>query len=103
MQCPKPLVVRDEPFLRWLRNEHCVSCGDIPCDPHHLGDGIGSRRARDDKAVALCRKCHSKLHNNPTLEEDWELRAKQQRQRQRFLLDKQMWNWWQLPENYEDT
>lgn len=98
MQCPKPLVVKDEPFLRFLRDSPCVHCGHEPSDPHHLGNGEGRRRSRDDLAVSLCRECHDKAHKNAELEGEWELRAKQQRQRNRYIIERKQWCWYENEE-----
>lgn len=65
---PKPGRLRSRAHLDWLKTLPCLACGKLPpCDPAHLRfnhaeplhKGAVGRRPPDDKAVPLCRKCHT--------------------------------------------
>ncbi len=60
---PKPERTIDPEYLAWLRGQACAACyAPPPCDPHHTtsrGAGGG-----DDRAIPLCRPCHSDLEAN---------------------------------------
>lgn len=83
--------VKNESYLTFIRSLACHLCGWQSswgnCDPHHVGDGVGTKRSRDDLVVPLCRQCHERVHSNPKvfkqqLREDakmyWERYEKQQ-------------------------
>lgn len=57
----------DEDYLAWVREEFCCGCGDAPPnDAHHMiGHGrlSMSRKVDDRYTFALCRMCHTKLHD----------------------------------------
>lgn len=63
---PKPELVRDPAFRRWLV-EHwklgCVACGTLsPLDPAHVHT---RRNAGDERnVVPLCHRCHDLQHRH---------------------------------------
>ncbi len=71
-------VVKDEPYLEWLRNKPCYRCGAPPrSDPHHV-----DTRSRDDRAFPVCRyPCHRYYQDRTKLlrDEQWAI-AKQYRE-----------------------
>lgn len=56
---PEPL--RDKPYLIWLTEQPCLSCGRSPCDPAHFRMQwyTMSEKPGDDSATSLCRECHT--------------------------------------------
>jgi hypothetical protein len=51
---------KDDEYLRHVRKQHCLICGKLGCEAHHLksGDtGIGAK-SPDWMAVSLCAECH---------------------------------------------
>ncbi|TNH06649.1 DUF968 domain-containing protein [Testudinibacter sp. TR-2022] len=65
---PKPLYFRSEKWLRWVKSQPCVCCGQQADDPHHLigqGSGIMGGKADDLDVIPLCRQHHDELHRDP--------------------------------------
>ncbi len=55
-------LVRDE-FMRL--NSKCQICGKESTDLHHKAGRIGSNLTDVNTFMALCRKCHREVHDNP--------------------------------------
>jgi hypothetical protein len=62
--------MKDEKYLKWIRQQPCGVCGRFPSDPHHLRDPNGkhTRRFSDLFVIPLCRKHHREVHDHPTVE-----------------------------------
>ena len=58
---PKPETERDEDYLDFIRNKHCLLCHES-AEPHHesgLGDSGGmGKKCSDYFAIQLCRTHH---------------------------------------------
>ena len=73
----KAVRFRSPKYLRFIREQRCVSCGATPSEAHHLKgvrylSGVGLK-AGDNYAVPLCRRCHSRLHEGRIeKEEQWQ-------------------------------
>lgn len=65
---PKDPPGRSEPYLAFVREHACCSCGAAgPSDPHHYapkgqGGGMGMK-CSDMRTVPLCRLCHDHFHS----------------------------------------
>lgn len=73
MAKPKPLYIRSEKWLRWVKSQPCVVCGKGADDPHHLigqGKGMMGGKADDLDCIPLCRHHHNELHQNVKAFED---------------------------------
>lgn len=57
-------LVRDE-FMRL--HPKCQICGKESTDLHHKNGRIGSNLTDVKTFMALCRKCHREVHDNPKL------------------------------------
>lgn len=65
---------RSPAYLAWVRALPCCLCGGMSSDAHHaigLGWGLSGMglTAPDSFAMAVCRTCHRKIHNEPELQE----------------------------------
>ena len=65
---------RSPAYLAFVRSLPCSLCGAFGCDPHHvigLGWGLSGMglTAPDSFAMAACRTCHRKIHNEPALQQ----------------------------------
>lgn len=62
----------------WIRNQLCYMCDPRyaapTSDPHHVGDGVNSRRSLPD-CVPLCRGHHRLITDQPYLEKLLDLRS----------------------------
>ena len=66
---PKAQVIRSEKWLRWVKSQPCVCCGQTADDPHHLigqGSGIMGGKTDDTDVIPLCRQHHNELHRDTT-------------------------------------
>ena len=43
----------------------CELCQKQACEIHHKRGRFGERLNDENNFMALCRECHSKIHNNP--------------------------------------
>lgn len=61
----KTKTYRNRKHLDFLKMLPCVNCGAGPCDPAHIrfasNAGLG-RKPNDDRALSLCRPCHTEQH-----------------------------------------
>jgi hypothetical protein len=63
----KPQTYRDKDYLQFIREQPCVICGTIPCQPHHLNQ-VGTRsggmalKISDYRTIPLCFLHHAEYH-----------------------------------------
>ena len=64
---------RSKAYLDIVRQQPCLICRHIGCDPHHLQyvEPKGTFKASDRYAVPLCRKHHERLHQSLCSEKTW--------------------------------
>lgn len=71
-------VVNDKEHHKWIKEQYCYLCDPRftprgPSDPHHVGDGIHSRRSLILR-VPLCRRHHELMKSDGWLEKLLRLR-----------------------------
>ena len=59
---PKPIRLKDEDFLAFVRTYTCLVCRSEQSDAHHLVTGGVGTKGPDFFTVPLCRTCHALLH-----------------------------------------
>lgn len=62
----KEIRIESKKYLKWIREQPCVICGDM-AEPHHLrsvrlGTGTG-RKACDILTIPVCREHHNQCHD----------------------------------------
>jgi hypothetical protein len=63
---PKVKRLSDKPYLAWIKSLNCSACKKRGGDSHHVnprGYGSISSKCGDDRAIPLCRPCHSEYHS----------------------------------------
>jgi len=66
---PKPSTPRDKKYLKWLRTQLCVFCGEpakpnMDVVPMHKGGGM-ALKGSDYDALPGCVECHRREHELP--------------------------------------
>lgn len=61
--------VRSPEFLRWVRQQGCITCGQ-PAEPHHFLGSTQSLKSGDLFVVPVCREHHRMLEDNPKMNYD---------------------------------
>jgi hypothetical protein len=76
-------IYHSEAYMRWIRYQPCVACGDRPCEAHHTRSGGVGRKADWATIVPLCHTCHRVTHDRGrnALGVDWESAAAKTRGR----------------------
>ena len=61
----KTPFLRSKKHLNFIKTGRCLICYKTPCDPAHLGFGIGGMALKSDDCfvVPLCREHHTIQHN----------------------------------------
>ena len=61
----KKKFLRSKKHLNFIKTSRCIICYNSPCDPAHLGFGIGGCGLKSDDCfvVPLCREHHTIQHN----------------------------------------
>lgn len=70
---PKPFRLRSDKYLRHIRGQPCLHCGQ-PSEAHHLTFAqprAMAKKTGDQFAVPLCHTHHMELHNSPEPERSW--------------------------------
>jgi hypothetical protein len=57
--------VKDEKYLKWIRQQKCCICYTPHSEPHHVGSYGSSKRNYDHEVVPVCRLHHRQAHDNP--------------------------------------
>ncbi|UAN61561.1 DUF968 domain-containing protein [Serratia sp. JSRIV006] len=68
MLIPKLVRQEDSKYIKWVKTRPCSGCGGSSDDPHHVighGQGGTGTKAHDLFAIPMCRRCHTKLHEDP--------------------------------------
>lgn len=68
--CPKPVTLRSEPYLAYVRKHPCCLCGAPgPSEPHHWSHhgGVMGSKVDDYRTVPLCQEHHRHWHDHGTL------------------------------------
>jgi hypothetical protein len=68
MRRPKRRRWENTKYLKWVRSQPCVACGQQADDAHHLighGQGGIGTKAHDLFTMPLCRADHRELHADP--------------------------------------
>ena len=63
------LLQKNSKYLEYVRSRPCSFCLRAPCEPHHVfkdfrginTGGLG-RKGSDYLSIAVCRKCHERIH-----------------------------------------
>ena len=57
---PKPVTLRSEPYLAYVRKHPCCFCGNGPSEAHHWSHhgGVMGAKVDDYRTVPLCDPCH---------------------------------------------
>ena len=66
---PKPVTLRSEPYLAYVRKHPCCLCGASPSEAHHWSHhgGVMGAKVDDYRTVPLCTKHHRYWHDHGTL------------------------------------
>ena len=67
---PKPVTLRSEPYLAYVRKHHCCLCGAPgPSEPHHWSHhgGVMGSKVDDYRTVPLCTEHHRYWHDHGVL------------------------------------
>ena len=67
MRRPKMIRLELPEYTLWVKRQPCCGCGEPSDDPHHIinhGFGGTATKACDLLVIPLCRRCHSRLHDN---------------------------------------
>lgn len=66
---PKPVTLRSEPYLAYVRKHPCCLCGATPSEAHHWSHhgGVMGNKVDDYRTVPLCTKHHRYWHDHGTL------------------------------------
>ena len=82
--------IEDKKYLKWIREQKCWYCGaPPPNEPHHVGDGVHTRRGNDHMVLPTCRKDHDIVDNQNWLFDLDDLRERAKAYYQRYLDEKQ--------------
>lgn len=68
---PKPVTLRSEPYLAYVRKHPCCLCGASPSEAHHWSHhgGVMGSKVDDYRTVPLCTKHHRYWHDHGTFPE----------------------------------
>ncbi len=68
---PKPVTLRSEPYLAYVRTHPCCLCGASPSEAHHWSHhgGVMGAKVDDYRTVPLCTEHHRYWHDHGTLPE----------------------------------
>ncbi len=66
---PKPVTLRSEPYLAYVRKHPCCFCGNGPSEAHHWSHhgGVMGAKVDDYRTVPLCQEHHRYWHDHGTL------------------------------------
>lgn len=66
---PKPVTLRSEPYLAYVRKHPCCLCGASPSEAHHWSHhgGVMGNKVDDYRTVPLCTEHHRYWHDHGTL------------------------------------
>lgn len=66
---PKPVTLRSEPYLAYVRKHPCCLCGASPSEAHHWSHhgGVMGSKVDDYRTVPLCTEHHRYWHDHGTL------------------------------------
>ena len=66
---PKPVTLRSEPYLAYVRKHPCCLCGATPSEAHHWSHhgGVMGNKVDDYRTVPLCTEHHRYWHDHGTL------------------------------------
>ena len=66
---PKPVTLRSDPYLAYVRRHPCCLCGASPSEAHHWSHhgGVMGAKVDDYRTVPLCQEHHRYWHDNGTL------------------------------------
>ena len=66
---PKPVTLRSEPYLAYVRKHPCCLCGASPSEAHHWSHhgGVMGSKVDDYRTVPLCTEHHRHWHDHGTL------------------------------------
>lgn len=66
---PKPVTLRSEPYLAYVRKHPCCLCGASPSEAHHWSHhgGVMGSKVDDYRTVPLCQEHHRYWHDHGTL------------------------------------
>ncbi len=66
---PKPVTLRSEPYLAYVRKHPCCLCGASPSEAHHWSHhgGVMGAKVDDYRTVPLCQEHHRYWHDHGTL------------------------------------
>ena len=66
---PKPVTLRSEPYLAYVRKHPCCLCGASPSEAHHWSHhgGVMGSKVDDYRAVPLCTEHHRYWHDHGVL------------------------------------
>jgi len=68
---PKPVTLRSEPYLAYVRKHPCCLCGASPSEAHHWSHhgGVMGSKVDDYRTVPLCTEHHRYWHDHGTFPE----------------------------------
>jgi hypothetical protein len=68
---PKPVTLRSEPYLAYVRKHPCCLCGASPSEAHHWSHhgGVMGSKVDDYRTVPLCTEHHRHWHDHGTFPE----------------------------------
>ncbi len=66
---PKPVTLRSESYLAYVRKHPCCLCGASPSEAHHWSHhgGVMGSKVDDYRTVPLCQEHHRYWHDHGTL------------------------------------
>ena len=66
---PKPVTLRSEAYLAYVRKHPCCLCGASPSEAHHWSHhgGVMGAKVDDYRTVPLCQEHHRYWHDHGTL------------------------------------
>ena len=66
---PKPVTLRSESYLAYVRKHPCCLCGASPSEPHHWSHhgGVMGSKVDDYRTVPLCQEHHRYWHDHGVL------------------------------------
>ena len=66
---PKPVTLRSEPYLAYVRKHPCCLCGASPSEAHHWSHhgGVMGAKVDDYRTVPLCTEHHRYWHDHGVL------------------------------------
>ena len=57
--------MKNEKYLKWLRQQECFICKAPHSEPHHVARAGTAKRNFDELCCPVCRSCHDYLHAHP--------------------------------------